>query len=240
MTDKLDRSHLSWFRQGLKTGFPIMLGYFAVSLTIGITARLAGLTAFQAALSSLLLNASAGEYAAFTVMAAGAGLAEAALMELVANARYLLMSCSLSQKFSPDTKLFHRLLVGFFVTDEYFGAAIALPDKLDPFYYYGMVTLAAPGWVAGTYLGVLLGNILPARVLSALGVALYGMFIAIIIPPAKKDRVTALVVCAAFASSYLVNRLAVFSFMSSSLKIIVLTVIISAAAAVIFPRKDEN
>lgn len=87
---------------------------------------------------------------------------------------------------------------------------------------------------------MLLGNILPARVLSALGVALYGMFIAIIIPPAKKDRVTALVVCAAFASSYLVNRLAVFSFMSSSLKIIVLTVIISAAAAVIFPRKDEN
>lgn len=217
-----------------------MLGYFAVALTIGITARTAGLTAFQAALSSLLLNASAGEYAAFTVMAAGAGLIEAAVMELVSNARYLLMSCSLSQKFSQDTGFIHRMIVGFFVTDEYFGAAVAVPGKLNPFYYYGMVSLGAPGWVAGTYLGVLLGNILPLRILSALGVALYGMFIAIIIPPAKKSRIIALVVGVSFLSSYLLNRLAVFDFMSSGLKIILLTVIISTAAAIIFPRKEEE
>lgn len=240
MNDTIEQSNLTWFRRGLKTGFPIMLGYFAVALTIGITARTAGLTAFQAALSSLLLNASAGEYAAFTVMAAGAGLIEAAVMELVANARYLLMSCSLSQKFSQDTGFIHRMIVGFFVTDEYFGAAVAVPGKLNPFYYYGMVSLGAPGWVAGTYLGVLLGNILPLRILSALGVALYGMFIAIIIPPAKKSRIIALVVGVSFLSSYLLNRLAVFDFMSSGLKIILLTVIISTAAAIIFPRKEEE
>ena len=240
MNDTIEQSNLTWFRRGLKTGFPIMLGYFAVALTIGITARTAGLTAFQAALSSLLLNASAGEYAAFTVMAAGAGLIEAAVMELVANARYLLMSCSLSQKFSQDTGFIHRMIVGFFVTDEYFGAAVAVPGKLNPFYYFGMVSLGAPGWVAGTYLGVLLGNILPLRILSALGVALYGMFIAIIIPPAKKSRIIALVVGVSFLSSYLLNRLAVFDFMSSGLKIILLTVIISTAAAIIFPRKEEE
>ena len=235
-----ERSNPAWFRRGLETGFPIMLGYFAVSLTIGITARIAGLSALQAALSSLLLNASAGEYAAFTVMAAGAGLLEAAVMELVANARYLLMSCSLSQKFSENTRFIHRLIIGFFITDEYFGAAVAVPEKLNPFYYYGMVSLGVPGWVTGTYLGVLLGNILPPRILSALGVALYGMFIAIIIPPAKKSRIIALVISVSFLSSYLLNRLAIFDFMSSSLKIILLTVVIYAAAAVIFPRKEDE
>ncbi len=240
MTETIDQSNITWFRRGLKTGFPIMLGYFAVALTIGITARTAGLTAFQAALSSFLLNASAGEYAAFTVMAAGAGLLEAAVIELVANARYLLMSCSLSQKFSSDTGLIHRMIIGFIVTDEYFGAASAVPGKLNPFYYYGMITLGLPGWVVGTYLGVLLGNILPLRILSALGVALYGMFLAVIIPPARKSRIIALIVGFSFLASFLFNRLAVFDSISSGLKTIILTVVISAIAALIFPRKEDE
>ncbi len=240
MTETHGQSNFFWFRRGLKTGFPIMLGYFAVALTIGITAKSAGLDALQATLSSLLLNASAGQYAAYTMIAAGAGLIEAAVMVLVANARYLLMSCSLSQRLSPDTRLIHRLILGFFITDEYFGAAIAVPGKLNPFYYYGMVSIAAPGWALGTFIGVLLGNILPMRILSALGVALYGMFIAIIIPPARKSRVIALIVAVSFLSSYLLNRLAVFDFMSSGLKTILLTVVISTAAALIFPRKEDD
>lgn len=240
MPDTLEQSNLSWFKRGLKTGLPIMLGYFAVALTLGITARKAGLTAFQATLTSLLLNASAGEYAAFTMIAAGATLIESAVMVLVANARYLLMSCSLSQKLSDKTSILHRLIIGFYVTDEFFGAAVSVPRKLNPFYSYGMISIAAPGWAIGTYVGVLLGNILPLRILSALGVALYGMFIAIIIPPARKSRVVALIVAVSFAASYLLNRLSLFDFMSSGMKTILLTVVISAAAALLFPRKEED
>ena len=147
---------------------PICLGYLAVSFTLGITARNAGMTAWQAMLTSLACNASAGQYAGFTVIAAGGTYFEMVLMELVANARYLLMSCSLSQKFSSETGLLHRLLVGFDVTDEIFGVAVSEPGKLNPFYNYGMMTVAIPGWSLGTFFGVIMGNILPANIVSAL------------------------------------------------------------------------
>ena len=123
-----------YYLKGIKNGMPICLGYLAVSFTLGITARNAGMTAWQAMLTSLACNASAGQYAGFTVIAAGGTYFEMVLMELVANARYLLMSCSLSQKFSSETGLLHRLLVGFDVTDEIFGVAVSEPGKLNPFY----------------------------------------------------------------------------------------------------------
>ena len=109
-------------------------------------------------------------------------------MEFVANARYLLMSCALSQKLSPDTPLWQRLLIGYDVTDEIFGISISVPGRLNPYYTFGAIAIAVPGWSVGTYLGVLMGNILPANVVSALSVGLYGMFIAIIIPPARKSK----------------------------------------------------
>ena len=174
------------FLAGVRDGVPIGLGYLAVAFSLGIAARNAGLNAFQGFLISLLNNASAGEYAAFTVIAADSGFLEMALITLITNARYLLMSCSLSQKFSPDTPLYHRLLVGYDVTDELFGIAIARPGYLDPFYSYGAFLPAIPGWAIGTALGVTAGSILPARLVSALSVALFGMFLAIIIPPSKK------------------------------------------------------
>jgi predicted branched-subunit amino acid permease len=235
-----ENTNAAWFRRGVKNGLPIMTGYFAVALALGITARNIGLTAFQAMLASLTTSASAGEYAAFTLMSAGAGLIEFAVMQLVTNARYLLMSASLSQKLPPNTSLVHRLLVGFGVTDEIFGVAVSVPDKLNPFYNYGMIVVAVPGWALGTYLGVLLGNILPARLVSALSVALYGMFIAVFIPPARKSRVIAGAVGASFVLSFLLNRLAVFDFMSSGIKTILLTVVISAVCAALFPRKEDN
>lgn len=224
----------------MRDGIPIALGYFAVSLALGIAARNAGLTAPQATLASFLLNASAGEYVGFTLIAAGAGYLEVALMEMIANARYLLMSCSLSQKLSPDTPLLHRMLIGYAVTDEIFGISVTVPGNLSPYYTFGAMLVAIPGWSSGTFLGVVLGNILPARVVSALGVGLFGMFIAIIIPPARKDKIIAALVAISFAFSFAFNKLSLFDGISSGVKTIILTVVISGAAAILFPIKDTE
>ena len=185
----------------MRDGVPIGLGYLAVSFSLGIAAGGIGLSAVQGFLASLLNNASAGEYAGFALMAAGAGYLELALVILVTNARYLLMSCALSQKFSPETPFFHRFLVGFDVTDELFGLAIAQPGYLDPVYLYGAFAVAMPGWSVGTAVGILAGDVLPGRVVTALSVAIFGMFLAIIIPPAKENRVVGVLVLLSFAAS---------------------------------------
>ena len=149
------------FRDGIRDGIPICLGYLAVSFSLGISAREAGLTPFQGFITSFLENASAGEYIAFALIGAGATYIEVCLMTIIANARYLLMSCALSQKFAPGTPLRHRLLVGFDVTDELFGIAVARPGHLEPWYIYGAMLVAMPGWAFGTAIGVLVGNVLP-------------------------------------------------------------------------------
>ena len=228
------------FRKGVKDGIPIFLGYFAVSFTLGIAARNAGFTAMQSAITSLLVNASAGEFAGFTLIAAGAGYLELAIMMLVANARYLLMSCALSQKLPPETSLLHRMLIGFDLTDEIFGVSIAVDGWLSPYYVYGVIAAALPGWSVGTYLGVMMGNLLPANVVSALSVGLYGMFLAIIIPPARKSKIIAGVVSVSMALSYAVTKISWLENLSSGTKIIILTVVISLAAALIFPVKEEE
>lgn len=228
------------FKKGMQHGIPISLGYLAVSFTLGIAAKNAGMTAFQATITSMLVNASAGQFAGFTLIAAQAGYLEMAVMILVANARYLLMSCSLSQKLSPDTKFFHRLLIGFDVTDEIFGVSMAYPGKLNPFYTYGVIVVALPGWALGTCLGVLCGNVLPASVVSALSVGLYGMFLAIIIPPARKNKIIAGLVVISMLASFIFSKLPVLSSVSSGIRIIILTVVISGIAALLFPVKEEN
>ena len=230
----------AWFARGLRAGVPIGLGYFAVAFTLGIAARSAGLTAFQATLSSLLLNASAGEFVGFTLMSAGAGYLEVAIMEAVANARYHLMSFSLSQKLRPETGLIHRLILGWYVTDEVFGVSISAPGYLNPWYTYGAIALACPGWAAGTCLGVILGNIFPASVVSALSVGLYGMFIAIFVPPARESRTIRGLVLVSMGLSFFVNRASMFAGVSSGIKTILLTVILSAAAAILFPIREAK
>lgn len=221
-------------------GIPIGLGYFAVSFTLGISAGNAGMTAVQAMLTSLLVNASAGQYAGFTVIAANSGYMEMVVMELIANARYLLMSCALSQKLGAETGLLHRLLIGFDVTDEIFGVAVSVPEKLNPFYNYGMMTVAIPGWSLGTLFGVVMGNILPSSVVSALSVALYGMFIAIIIPPARKNKIIAGLVITSMAASLLFAMLPVVRTLSPGIRTIILTVVIAGGAAILFPVKEER
>ena len=231
-------SNGKWFARGLKAGIPIGLGYLAVAFTLGIAAKNAGLTAFQATLTSFLINASAGEFVGFTLIGAGASYLEVAIMELVANARYLLMSFSLSQKLSPKTGVGHRMLIGWYVTDEVFGVSISAPGYLNPFYTYGAISLACPGWAIGTCLGVIVGNILPASLVSALSVGLYGMFIAIFVPPSKTSKVIAGLVLVSMALSFAFNRIPVFDGISSGIKTIILTVAISAAAALLFPIRE--
>ena len=189
---------------GFRDGTPIGLGYFVVGFTLGIVAKRVGLDPLQGFIISLLNNASAGEYAAFVVIKSDAPYLEIALMTLVANARYVLMSAVLSQKFSPDTPFYHRIFVGFDVTDEIFGISVARSGRwLNPFYNYGAMLTALPGWSIGTALGIVAGNILPLSVVSALSVALYGMFLAVIIPPARKDKIIGGAVAASFLLSYL-------------------------------------
>lgn len=168
-------------------------------------------------------------------------LFEVAVITLIANARYLLMSCALAQRFAPETPFWHRLLIGYDVTDELFGITIARPGSLNPYYTYGAILLAAPAWASGTALGIIAGNLLPLRVVSALSVALYGMFLAIIIPPARKDRIVAVLVVISFALSFLCSYLPGISALSEGTRTILLTVAISGAAAVLFPvRQEEN
>lgn len=224
----------------MQHGIPISLGYLAVSFTLGIAAKNAGMTAFQATITSMLVNASAGQFAGFTLIAAQAGYLEMAVMILVANARYLLMSCSLSQKLSPKTGLLHRMLIGFDVTDEIFGVSMAFPGKLNPFYTYGVIAVALPGWSLGTCLGVLCGNVLPPSVVSALSVGLYGMFLAIIIPPARKNKIIAGLIVISMLLSFCFAKLPVLSSLSSGIRIIILTVFISGIAALLFPIQEES
>ena len=229
-----------WYGKGIRDGIPIALGYFAVAFTLGIAAKKAGFTPLQAFVSSFTTNASAGQYAGIALIQAGAGLFEIAVMEAVANARYLLMSASLSQKFSPDTPFIHRLLVGYDVTDEIFGISVTVPGYLNPFYSYGAMTMALPGWALGAMLGVLFGTILPPRVVSALGVGVYGMFIAIIVPPARRSRVIAGVVLVSAAVSFALDRIALFAALSAGMRTILMTVLLSAAAALLFPVKTDT
>ncbi len=227
------------FAQGIKDGIPIMTGYFAVSFALGIAMRNAGLSPVEGLMMSVLNTASAGEYAAITMIVSNASLFETALMTLIVNARYFLMSCSLSQKLSPVTPMRHRLGISFAITDELFAIAASRKGHLNPFYYYGAAFVAIPGWAAGTVLGVIAGSALPTLLVSSLSVALYGMFLAVIIPPCKGDRILRRIVVCSFILSYLASVVPGISSLSSGTQIIVLTVAIAAFAAWKHPIPED-
>lgn len=229
------------FAEGLRDGFPIGLGYLAVAFSLGIAARNAGLDAVQGFVASALCVASAGEYAGFTFIAAHASYLEIIVGSIVANARYVLMSTALSQRFAPDTPFVHRIGVGLGVTDEIFGLAIARPGYVDPPYHYGAMLASIPLWCIGTSAGIIAGNLLPARVVTALSASLFGMFLAVIMPAARDDRVVRACVIASFAASYVASYLIpVTAAWSSGTRTIVLTVVISAIAALVRPVADEE
>lgn len=225
--------------RGIRDGFPIGLGYFAVAFSLGISAKGAGLTSFQGFIASFLNHASAGEYALFSLIADNAAYWEIALVIFITNARYLLMSAALSQKIDPVIRLFHRPLIGFCITDEIFGLGIACPGWLSPVYIYSAFLTADLCWSSGTASGIAAGNILPANIVSALSVAIYGMFLAIIIPPARHDRILPLILIS-FALSYACTVLPVVSGFSSGMRTIILTVLIAGAAAYFFPVQPHE
>ena len=227
-------------RNGIRDAVPIGLGYFAVSFSLGVAAGNAGLNILQSFIASLFCNASAGEYAGFSVIAAAGTYLEIAVMTLIANARYLLMSCAMSQRLAPGVSTLHRLAMAFDITDELFGIAIARPGYLNPNYTYGAMIVALPGWACGTALGCLAGNLLPLRLVSAFSVALYGMFLAIIIPPAQKDRTVAVLVAAGFVCSLAAGYVPGLSALSSGTRTIILTVALASAAAALCPIPAQS
>ena len=236
-------SRKSWFLRGMRDGIPIGLGYFAVAFALGITALANGISPAQGGTMSILNLTSAGQAAAVTMLGIGTTYAELAFTQMVINLRYLLMSCSLSQKIAPDTSLLHRLLIGYGVTDELFGISMAVDGRLSPYYSYGALLVAAPSWAIGTMLGGFVGSAMPARISGALGVALYAMFLAVVLPPARKSRIIALVVGISMLSSAALNvacRVFEWTWLSEGFRIILLTVIISAVAALLFPVKEES
>jgi len=225
---------------GMKDGIPIGLGYFAVCFSLGIIAKKAGLNPVEGFFSSLFTRASAGEYGGLSVILAHGTILEMIIISLVTNLRYLLMNTALSQKFAPTTSLFKRIIVGTCVTDEIFGISIAYEGYLNPLYPIGATLISGPMWALGDCCGIIAGSILPANVVSALSVALYGMFLAIIIPPSKKDKVVMCAVIAGFLISYIATKAPYISNLSSGTRTIILTILISSVTAIIRPVSDDK
>lgn len=225
--------------EGMRDGIPIALGYFAVSFSLGIAMRNAGITSIEGFFFSMFNLASAGEYAGLQVILANGSYLSMAIATLVANARYLLMSTALSQRFDQHTHFLHRLITGYGITDEIFGITINRKDSVNPWYVYGALFISVPAWSIGTSLGIIAGNGLPANIVNALSVALYGMFIAIIVPPSRKDKAVAIAVIFAFVLSGLSSYLPLLSTMDSSTKTIVLTIVIASIAAILKPHQED-
>lgn len=227
-------------KAGMRDGIPIAAGYFSVSFTFGMLAVQDGISPFHAVLISLLNLTSAGQFAGLTVIVSGASLPEMALTQSVINIRYALMSVSLSQKLDSSVKTFQRMLIAYGNTDEIFAVASSKPGSVGSRYMYGLIFLPVLGWVGGTLTGAVASTLLPAAVISALGVALYGMFIAIVVPVAKESREVLIVVGAALVFSTAFYYLPVLQEISSGFTIIICTVAAAGIGAVLFPVKEET
>lgn len=228
------------YKSGMRDGIPVALGYFAVSFTFGMAASTSGLGILQAALVSLTNVTSAGQFSGLAIIAAGGTYVEIALTQLIINLRYCLMSFSLAQKLDRSAPGWHRYLMAYSVTDEIFALDTSLAGALRPAYHYGITCVAVPGWVIGTFIGAVSGNILPAFVISALGVAIYGMFLAIVIPPARQNRTILAVVLSAMGLSFLFSVLPILKEVTSGFVIIITTVVIAGVAAAIKPIEEKE
>lgn len=228
------------FKEGFVDAIPVGVGYLAVSFTLGLAARKAGLWPAAAAFASLITNTSAGQFAGFLAMAASAPLLETALAQVVVNLRYVLMSSGLTQKVDREAGLLARLLIAFDVTDELFALGIRRQGTLKPPYYYGMMLASIPCWAAGTFLGAWLGALLPEPLLKAAGVALYAMFIAVVMPPARQSRAVLIVCLAAMAGSWLLAVLPLSQALSPGLRVTLVALVLSALAATVFPSGLED
>ena len=219
---------------------PVCIGYFSVSFGFGTMAVAQGLTVWQAVLISASNLTSAGQFAGLTVIAAGAAILEIVLTQLVINSRYALMSLALGQRLGPDVGTGSRMIAAFFNTDEIFALGMSRPGKLTTAYFAGAGTVAALGWVAGTAMGAVAGTVLPLSVRTALGVMLYGMFIAIVVPPARKEKPMLAAMGLALLFSCLFTWMPGLKRVSAGLAIVICTVAAAAICAVLFPIPDEE
>ncbi|MCR5323461.1 MAG: AzlC family ABC transporter permease [Lachnospiraceae bacterium] len=228
------------FKIGLKDGIPIALGYFAVSFSLGITMIAAGLTAVQGTVMSITNLTSAGEFAGIRVIAAAGTIVEMILTQVIINLRYSLMSLSMTQKLDGNVKFWHKLLIAFGNTDEIFAVAMNHQKSLTLPYMLGLQLLPVVGWTSGTFLGAVACNLMPERVSAAMSVMLYGMFIAIVVPVAKKSRPVLIVACIAIFFSSLFRYVPALNKVSDGLSIIICTLVAATVGAMLFPRDVQD
>ena len=228
------------FQRGMRNGLPIAAGYFAVSFSLGIVMRNAGLTPLDGLIMSLLNNTSAGEAAAVGIIAANGSYLEMAASQLVINIRYFLMSAALTVCLDADLSLTKRMIIGFDVTDEIFALLVNQKRPLSEYFAYGIAVVTIPCWAAGTTLGIIFGDILPSSIVNALSIALYAMFIAVILPPCKKNRRLLLLVLVSMALSFIFSLESIAAFISEGMKIIILTLLLSSIAALVWPVREEE
>ena len=228
------------FRKGLRHGIPIALGYLSVSFAFGMKAVNDGLTVLQAVLVSMTNVTSAGQIAALPLMVSGASLMEMALTQLTINLRYALMSLSLGRKLDGSMGTLQRMVFAFCNTDEIFAVASSQPGKVGKYYLYGLMLTPWIGWALGTFLGAAAGTLLPEFVRAALGIAIYGMFLAIILPPARKSTPVRFVVLAAATLSLCFHYIPGLNTVSPGFVIIICGVLAAALAAWRFPLDGED
>ena len=226
------------FRDGLRDGTPIGLGYLSVSFGFGISSVSLGLSWSATTLISLVNLTSAGQVAGVAIIAALGSFGEMALAQLVINIRYLLMSISLAQRLDDRFTLPHRFFVSYGITDEIFAVASSKADVVGARYMYGLILPPVMGWTLGTLLGGVAGEILPAAVNAAMGIAIYAMFVAIVIPQARADRGVLLCAALAAALSCCMRYVPALSGVSSGFAVIICAVLAAAAAAILFPVAD--
>lgn len=233
---------MNWneYRTGVSRGLPVGMGYFSVSFGFGAMAVSQGLKVFDATLISLSNLTSAGQFAGLTVIVAAATLWEMILTQLIINSRYALMSLALSQRMGQRIGILPRLIIAFFNTDEIFALAMARVEPLTIPFLLGLGTLPIIGWTLGTLTGALAGSVLPASIQAALGVMLYGMFIAIVVPPAKQDKKILAAVILALVFSSLFTWVPLLQKISAGISIVICTVAAAAICAVLFPIPVEE
>lgn len=228
------------FCNGLKDGIPIALGYFAVSFSFGILAIKGGLSTLAAALTSFTNLTSAGQFAGLQIIIAGGTIAEIILTQFIINLRYALMSLSLTQKLDKSVSLGQRFIIAFGNTDEIFAVAMGHFKDVTFLYMIGLELLPLIGWTGGTVAGAIACDLLPKSVCSALSLALYGMFVAIVIPAAKKSRPVMVVVFMAAVLSCVLYYVPFLQFISKGIGIIICTIIAAAIGAILFPLKQPD
>lgn len=236
----MENKQYNSFSMGVRDGIPICLGYLSVSFAFGISATSMGLSVLEAVMISMFNVTSAGQLAGLPIIAAVGSYVELALSQLVINLRYALMSVSLSQKFSLSVRFLDRFPFAFVNTDEVFAVACGKDAPVGRRYMYGLILTPFLGWTLGTLIGAAAGNVLPSVVVSALGIAIYGMFVAIVVPVIKSERATALCVLLSVAMSCIFRYVPVLSKVPSGFVIIICAVSASALFAILAPIPDEE